>query len=65
MNVDYFIFLAYIVSICTYSMVVGVRVVQRVVFVNRAYPVNTNFETFVPRDLNFHTLVDLHTTKKC
>ena len=32
---------------------------------NRAYPENTNFETFVPRNLKFHTFGDLHTTKKC
>ena len=33
--------------------------------VNRAYPENTNFETFVARNLKFHTFGDLHTTKKC
>ena len=27
---------------------------------NRAYPENTNFDTFVPRNLKFHTFVDLH-----
>ena len=32
---------------------------------NRAYPENTKFETFVPRNLKFHTFGDLHTTKKC
>ena len=32
---------------------------------NRAYPENTNFETFVPRSLKFHTFGDLHITKKC
>ena len=32
---------------------------------NRAYPENTNFETFVPRNLKFQTFGDLHTTKKC
>ena len=32
---------------------------------NRAYPKNTNFETFVPRSLKFHTFVNLYTTKKC
>ena len=30
-----------------------------------AYAENTNFETFVPRNLRFHTLGGLHTTKKC
>ena len=29
-----------------------------------AYPENTNFETFVPRNLKFHTFGDLKTTKK-
>ena len=32
---------------------------------NSAYPENTNFETFAPRDLKFHIFGDLHTTKKC
>ena len=32
---------------------------------NRAYPENTNFDTFVPRNLKFHTFADLHITKKC
>ena len=30
---------------------------------NRAYPENNNFETFVPRNLKFHTFGDIHTTK--
>ena len=30
---------------------------------NRAYPENTNFETFVPRNMKFHTFGELHTTK--
>ena len=32
---------------------------------NRAYLENTNFKTFVPRNLKFYTFGDLHTTKKC
>ena len=40
------------------------RMVRRHIF-NRAYPENTNFETFVPGNLKFHTVGDLHTTKKC
>ena len=32
---------------------------------NRAYPENNNFETFVPRNLKFHTLGDLRKIKKC
>ena len=32
---------------------------------NRAYPENTNVETFVPRNLKFHTFGDLYVTKKC
>ena len=32
---------------------------------NRAYPENTNFETFVSKNFKFHTFGDLHTTKEC
>ena len=32
---------------------------------NRAYLENTNFKSFVPRNMKFHTVGDLHTTKKC
>ena len=32
---------------------------------SRAYPENTNFDTFVPRNLKFHTFVDLNITKNC
>ena len=32
---------------------------------NRAYPKNTNFETFVPRNLKFQTYGDNDATKKC
>ena len=32
---------------------------------NRAYPENTNFETFVPRSFKFHTFGDLLIAKKC
>ena len=32
---------------------------------NRAYPENTNFDTFVARNLKFYTFVELHITKKC
>ena len=41
------------------------RLAQNIDRANRAYPENTNFETFVPRNLKFHRFVDLHTTKKC
>ena len=30
---------------------------------NRAHSENTNFKTFVPRNLKFHTFVDLHTVR--
>ena len=43
----------------------GVRVQVMHPFLNRAYPENTNFENFIPRNLKFHTCGDLHTTKKC
>ena len=32
---------------------------------NRAYQENTNFKTSVPRNLKFHRIDDLQTTKKC
>ena len=31
---------------------------------NRASLENTNFETFVPKTMKFHTLGDLHTTNQ-
>ena len=31
----------------------------------KAYPENTNFENFEPRNLKFQKFGDLHTTKKC
>ena len=32
---------------------------------NRAYPENTNFQTFGPRNLKFHAFGNFNTTKKC
>ena len=39
--------------------------VYSLVIINRAYQEYTNLETFVSRNLKFHTFGDLHTTKKC
>ena len=37
---------------------------SNLIILNRAYPENTNFGIFIPRNLKFYTFGELHTAKK-
>ena len=44
----------------------GISVYESLICVrNRAYPENTNFQTFAPRNWKFYSFGDLHQPKKC